>query len=415
MESSDRARNTQFVDWMTDQGFTAAELARLLNDAIGEITGRQGTLIEGTIRRWRSGDNRWPREVQRRALAQLSGRSPASLGFIDPSTRRQEADVDRRAFLGSSTGAVAAIALPSGRRIGSADVRAAEARLDALSELDDQRGGHADLRNAALATADRILARQQEGTASDNVRRRLYAVAADCTAMAAWSCIDDRDHDRAQAHLDRAMTLGGLAQDSSIQFHIWCFMATLANQRGQYTQSLAAAQAARATSAARRDPLLASLAHARAGLAHARMHEHTAARRNLSYAEKAFAKAPMEPRTAWSDFYTRGELHGLTGLALAQADDHEQAEYHLYQCLAALRPDQHRNRAHYTAQVALVQLAQGDARQACATADAAATMPTSDNGRTLHLLRRFAGTLRTVAPGSRTARDWADRHPPTTR
>lgn len=50
------------------------------------------------------------------------------------------------------------------------------------------------------------------------------------------------------------------------------------------------------------------------------------------------------------DFYTLGELHGLTGITHYRLGQGEQAEYHSHLCLAALRPEQHRNRAYYTAQ-----------------------------------------------------------------
>ncbi|MGX8908241.1 hypothetical protein ACR820_23950 [Streptomyces netropsis] len=233
-------------------------------------------------------------------------------------------------------------------------------------------------------------------------------MAADYTALAAWSRIDTCDKGRAQGHLDRAMTLAGLAQDSIQQFRIWQFMSMLAQQRGQLADALAAAQASRNTGASRRDPLVASLAHARTALAHSQLGDWRAALRSIDYAQDTLTKADDVPRPVWINFYDRAELDGLSGVALMRISRGEQAEYHLHHCLSALRSDQHRNRALYTAYVAVVQLNQGDAEQACATATAAASMPTAAVGRTAHVLSSFTAALDARAPGSRAARQWAE-------
>ncbi|MET9693551.1 hypothetical protein ABZY81_34810 [Streptomyces sp. NPDC006514] len=67
------------------------------------------------------------------------------------------------------------------------------------------------------------------------------------------------------------------------------------------------------------------------------------------------------------DFYTRGELDGLTGIAQLRLGQPEDAEFHVHRYLTALRPEQHGNRADYTAQAAMGQLLQGDAELACHT------------------------------------------------
>ncbi|PAU48555.1 hypothetical protein CK936_12700 [Streptomyces albireticuli] len=403
---------------MDEQGLSAAGLARVLNAEIGAVTGRVGRLTEGTVRKWRSGEIRWPRAVQRVALTRVSGRPAAALGFAHPSARPEEDAVLRRVFVTATTGTAAAAAVPllaARPAVGTSDVHRLKQTVAHLTVLDDQRGGRDTIESQALAGAQHALALLRK-PATERVRRRLYAVAADCVGLAAWCCIDARASGRAQQHLERAMTLAGLGQDSTAQFRIWQCMSMLSNQRGDHAQALAAAQASRYTGAARRDSLLASLAHARIALAHARLGDHPAARRSAGHAEAALAKAaPDTPRPEWTAFYTKGELDGLTGVVLARAGAHQEAEAHLYQCVSALRPDQHRNRALYGAYIALEQLAQGDAQASVDTALKVAAMPTSSTGRASHLLDEFDTTLATVARGSEAARTWADRRPATSR
>ncbi|MEU3356078.1 XRE family transcriptional regulator [Streptomyces sp. NPDC037389] len=408
--STERMRNELLVEWMSEQGLSAAGLAKALNAQIGAVTGRVGRLTEGTVRKWRSGEIRWPRAVQRMALTQISGRPAADLGFVHPSAHSGEDAVLRRTFFTASTGAVAAAAVPliaPRPAVGSSDVLRLKGQIAQLTVLDDQRGGQQAIEAASLAGAQKALELQQK-PATDRIRRRLYAVAADYVGLAAWCSIDACAPDRAARHLERAMTLAGLAQDSTAQFRIWHFMSMLSTQRGEHAHALAAAQASRATGVARRDHLLASLAHARTALAHARLGDHQAARRSAGYAETALAKAQDLPRPDWLAFYTEGELDGLAGVTLAQAGNHQEAEARLYKCLAALRPDQHRNRALYSAYIALEQLAQGDADAAVDTALKVADMPTAATGRTAQLLTILTTTLTTAARGSDAARTWAD-------
>ncbi|WKK27836.1 hypothetical protein QZH56_36915 (plasmid) [Streptomyces olivoreticuli] len=346
------------------------------------------------------------------ALTRVSGRPVTDLGFVNPSVRSAEEDaVLRRTFVTSSTTAAAAAVVPmlaARPSVGATDVHRLQEHAARLTALDDQHGGHEAVESRALDAARKALALQDK-TASERTRARLYSLAAGCVASAAWSCIDARAPERAQQHLERAMTLAGLARDSRTQFRVWGFMSMLADQRGEYINELAAAQASLATGAARRDPLLASLAHARIALGHARLGEHQAAERSTGYAEAALAKAPDIPRPTWIAFYGRGELDGLTAVTLANVGHHEKAEALFYKCVAALRPDQHRNRALYLGHIATEQLAQGEARAAVDTALDVIALPTASVGRTRYLMNRFTTALESAAPGSNAARLWADR------
>jgi tetratricopeptide (TPR) repeat protein len=398
---------------LAELGMTHAELARRVNEELAKLTGRPGTVCERTVHNWVIGKTRWPQERIRIALTAVFGCPLSELGFA-PRTARTAAPEDvvqRRQFLALPVAAIAAAPTARTTTIGSSDVERLRTQLDTLVVLDDHQGGHAALERAAVAGAQHSL-QLQDGSATERVRRLLYSVAADYTAMAAWSCVDAREFDRAQQHLDRCMTLAGLAQDGTAQLRTWNLMALLYRQQENHTQGLAAAQAAQHTRVVRHDPFLRSLAHARTALAQSSLRDRQAARRSLGHAEDSLLQAPADvPRPSWTDFYGHPELDALSAIVLDSTGDAELAEAAGHRALSAIPPRFRRNRGLATAQLALAQLHQGDVPQACDTAGAVFDIMhgTPVPARMKTLLGDFHRGLLTLARGSTEARQWGDR------
>jgi tetratricopeptide (TPR) repeat protein len=313
----------------------------------------------------------------------------------------------------AATGTALTAALPGATRptVGTADVQRLRAELSGLVLTDDREGGGPALETRAVTLGAQTIDLQQRGTASSRVRGHLYALAAEFTATAMFAAIDARRHSAAQRYMDSAMTLAGLSGDGHVQHQTWRYAAMLARQCGRHADAAAAAEAALSTSAHRADPLYASLGHAHLALSMEAAGERARAMRALGRAADAFDRAdPAAPRPASMSFYTRGELDGLTGITHLRLHQAEQAEYHLHRCLAALRPDQHRNRALYTAYLALAQLEQDELERACATASAVAVPAgSSRTSRTWHKLQIFTARLTNKAPGSQITRAWVER------
>ncbi|MFE2699175.1 helix-turn-helix domain-containing protein, partial [Streptomyces mirabilis] len=233
---------------MEELGLTQDELARQLNKALLQITGRPGEISSRTIRNLLSGRHSRPIGRTCAALEHVFGCPVEELGFSAPRSmqRPPEDPVRRRDFIASTTGTAAAAAVPitkHRRSVGMSDVARATASMNELVAADDRQGGHTGLAAIALQGRSRVLELQQRN-ASDRVRRALYALAAEYTTIAAWSCIDLRELDRAQKYLHESTTFAGLSQDPSTGMRVWINMAMLAYQRRNWTEQLAAAQAA---------------------------------------------------------------------------------------------------------------------------------------------------------------------------
>lgn len=421
-------RNDALAAWMAEREMSAGELSDAVNGAIKELAGKPGSTSDRTVFRWLSGENQWPHERQRKALESVTGRTATALGFVPRGKRQsvptppappEDPSVHRRRFCGAATGTAAAVAVPlitapSSRpsRVGTADVVRLRDHVENLVQLDAVRGGHTALERAALTGARECVDLQKRST-THRIRQRLFSVAADFTATAAWSLIDAGQLDDAGTHLDRALTLAGMAQDPDMTMQVWNLRAMLSRQRQDYAEAIAAAQAAQATTIARRSPLHASLAHARTAIGLAHSGDHRAALRSVGRAEDALTKAnPATPRPSWIAFYGPAELFSLTAIVRDVVGHPAEAEAASYRALAALPTTYRRNRANTTARLALAQLHQGDVEQACATSSDAFSIMTGDPlpGRMRQLIGDFQRDLFTLAPSPHVAHEWTDRY-----
>ncbi|MET8676377.1 hypothetical protein ABZW18_01925 [Streptomyces sp. NPDC004647] len=119
------------------------------------------------------------------------------------------------------------------------------AKLAEVVAADDRQGGTKAVEDTALAYADEAMDLQQRGYASQRVRGQIFSAAAAFTSSAMWAAIDGRRLDDAQHHLNQAVTLAGLSADPAVQFRVWGHAGALYRQLGQYTQALAADEAAK--------------------------------------------------------------------------------------------------------------------------------------------------------------------------
>ncbi|MGO4431171.1 XRE family transcriptional regulator, partial [Streptomyces sp. MCAF7] len=126
-----------------------------------------------------------------------------------------------------------------------------------------------------------------------------------------------------------------------------------AYQRGEHSETVDSGQAAQHTAITRRDPLFASLAHARTALGHSNLGHRQAALRSLGHAQEALGKASFdEPRPSWVAFYGPAELTAMTAIVRDRIGDPAEAEAASHQALATIPKQFRRNRAMATTQLA---------------------------------------------------------------
>jgi hypothetical protein len=142
-------------------------------------------------------------------------------------------------------------------------------------------------------------------------------------------------------------------------------------------EAASANDVARSLSITRRDPLFASLAHARHAAILGLTGDRAAVQRAVGRAQDALDRAARDvSRPVWiTAFYDQAELEGLAVSAYLSLGDFARAEAHAHRSLALLRPALHRTRVIATARLAHAQLGQGD------LASASRDMRTNQAGR----------------------------------
>lgn len=401
---------------MAERRMTKAELAREVNAEIKALTGKPGTVSERTVHNWLTGVTRWPPGKIRVALGAVFDCMPEQLGFAPTGRARTtpEADVRRRDFIAAAGGAaVAALtgtaAAPAPRRIGAADIQLLEARFAEVIASDHRHGGRVSIEAKAVALADEALILQEHGIASQRIRSALYACAASFMSSAMWAAIDGRRFDAALQHHQKAASIAAMSGDSAIQFRIWSHAGSLYRHLGRPGDALAANDVARGLPIARRDPLFASLGHARHAAIHGLTGDTNAVRRSLGHAQEALDRADAAAsRPVWiTAFYDQAELDSLALAAHLAAGNWEDAEAHAHRSMALRRGAMQRSHAITTVRLAHAQLGQGDFEPAVATA-MSVSAEVSTHPRVTGMLTAFGTKLTAVAADSGPALTWTE-------
>lgn len=376
--------NEQLADRMKHLGIGQAELARQVNAQIELLTGRLGKVTDADVRRWLRGKTKWPQDRIRLPLERVLCASADNLGFVP---RKKEADpMHRRTFLNAASGSALALGAPGigdHGRLGISDVRRFHQDYVAVLRADDAGRDPMRVENLAVDLASRVESALAVSTASPRVRDMLHRLAAEVISSAAFASLDGSAPQRARIHLDRALTFAGLSRESEAMFHVWNHMFLTSSMRENHPEAVAGAEVMKRLSIARRDPLYASLGHLRNANGLARVPARRPdALRALNDAERAFARVTEQQRPEWIRFYDRSEFDALSSFMWTALGDHGRAEYCLHRTLATLPGNMVRNRALYTAHLALAQARQGDLELAGATGrQAYAVLPSASGSR----------------------------------
>ncbi|MCB5909835.1 XRE family transcriptional regulator [Streptomyces pinistramenti] len=408
------AENQALAEAMDELGFSQAGLARRLNAENEALTGREGRLTDRDVRRYLEGSTKWPHARQRVCLEGVFGRSSTELGFVPrgKTVRAPTEDlVHRRTFITATSGTALTAATPALTRLGMSDVHRFHHEYVQILEDDWRVGGSRQVEGGAVELSMRIQSVLSTGTASPRVRQRLYSLGSDVISTAAFAAIDAKAMTRARAYLDKAVTFAGLSGDSETQYHVWNHLTMTAGQRGDFVEGAAAADAMKVLHIARRDPVHASLAHMRNAKALARSHQRSGALKALAMAKKSFARGADGERPAWIGFYDQSEVDGLSASVWFSLGDFGRAEYFFHRALSGIRQELVRNRALYSAHLALAQASQGELEMACATGRRAYDMlkPGSGSKRTTDTLGRVRKLVIAASSNAPEITSWIER------
>ncbi|MEV7077867.1 hypothetical protein AB0N88_04850 [Streptomyces sp. NPDC093516] len=378
------------------------EFAKLIVET-GEQMGEVVACTARLVAAWEDGEVLLPRAVYRRILTRLTGRTMHDLGFRHPAPARrgEEERVNRRTFMADSAGAVLSlIPLPSPTdgapgRVGATNVRSVDDAVTTIYTHDHDHGSSA-MRRAAAEALHTAYWWLQEGTYTDKTGKRLRSATGHLSIAAGWLSYDSGRPADARSLYSEALAAARIADDASLEAHAFGCLALLAKASGRPREAISAAQGAQSVARTYGSPRMLSLFAMREAGGWALRGDASATDRAIVRAHQLYAVGPREADPQWLEFYNPGELAGLEALARADLDQHERAAAGAEQAVL-LHGDQFaRNRALYTADVA-IQHAVRERPEPEAAADAAwralAYLPKVRSDRLLQQLHNVSSAL----------------------
>lgn len=409
------------------------EFARLIvttGDEMGEAVGCNSRLVAA----WEDGEVKLPRAVYRRILTKMTGRTMRDLGFrlstpalpAAPAAaangpEEREDPVDRRAFLVDGAGAALSL-IPLGTapdkkpgRIGVGDVRAVDRAVSTIYAHDHDHGSAALRRDAskALHTTYQWL---QEGTYTDKTGKRLRSATGHLSIAAGWLSYDSGRAADARSLYGEALAAARIADDPGLEGHAFGCLSLLAKASGRPREAISAAQGAQSVVRTYGSPRMLALFAMREAGGWALLGDTSATDKAIVRAHHFYAKGPSDADPTWLEFFTPAELAGLEALARADLDQHERAAAGAEQAVLLHGDAFARNRALYTADIA-IQHAVRDRPEPEAAAEAAgrvlAYLPEVRSDRLLQQLHNVESALQRHAAVPAVA-DWLEEYRTTT-
>lgn len=419
-----------------DFRMSRSEFAKKINaagEALGENTGCTPRLIAA----WERGEVACPRPVYERILHELTGRSLQDLGFasrrpdpprlIFPTTPLEQepkaADdgVERRTFLHdgawSAAGAALIRVLPTsaGRRIGMREVSTLTTATQALYAHDHDHGSAA-LRHDAAQALHMAHEWLNRGRYTEATGRQLRSAAGQLSIAAGWLSYDSGHVSDARSLYNEALAAARIAQDAELEAHSFGCLSLLAKASGRPREAISAAQVARTVARPLGSPRMLALFAMREANGWALLGDRSACDAAIVDAHTHYAKGPTNADPAWLEFFTPAELAGLESLCRADLGQHERAAYGAEQAILLHANAFARNRALYTADVA-IQHAIRERPDAEAAADAAgrvlAFLPEVRSHRLIDALRDVETALHRHAQTPAVA-EWLEEYRTTT-
>lgn len=258
-----------------------------------------------------------------------------------------------------------------GKRVDHAVVADLERVADARRRMDDALGG-GTLLPAVREDLRLVVAMLKNAAYSEEVGKRLHAVAAEYCRQAGWLAYDSGQPALSQRYFLAAMRAAHVSGDRALGANILGNMSVQAAQSSNPRDSIILAESALAVEK-QLTPAVAASLHGRLALGAAYAGDAAAWRRGHNRSFELLARSVPEEEPPWIYWFTQADAEGLTGWSLLALGRPAEAEPHLRRAVATIDPAFARDRSGMLLDLATARLGAGALDRACATASEAAT------------------------------------------
>ncbi|MGQ0716151.1 MAG: hypothetical protein ACT4NP_02340 [Pseudonocardiales bacterium] len=259
-----------------------------------------------------------------------------------------------------------------GKRVDHALVDDLERVAEARRRMDDAIGG-GTLLPAVREDLRLVVAMLNNAAYTEEVGKRLHAVAAELGRLAGWLAFDSEQPALAQRYFLAAVRAGHVSGDRAIGANVLGFMSIQAARSPKPADAVTLAESALK---AEREltPAVAASLHGRLALGAAHAGDETTWRRAQDRAFDLLARSVPTEEPSWIYWFTEADANGIAGQSLLTLGHPGEAEPYLRRTLSLIDPGFARDRAGWLCHLAITRLATGAVEQACATASEAAAL-----------------------------------------
>ena len=262
---------------------------------------------------------------------------------------------------------------------------------EARRRMDDTIGG-GNLLASVREDLRLVLALLNNAAYTEDIGRRLHAVAAELGRLAGYLAFEINQHAVAQRYWLAALRSAHLSGDRAIGANILSFMSEQAVRLGSPRDAVALAESALDVERAL-TPAVAAWLYGQLAVGAGGMGEELTARRAQDRSFELLARSTPADEPPWIYWYTEGVTRHLAGKSLLFLARPADAEPYLRRAVAMLDPSFTRDRGLALLDLATARIGMGSVERACATAtEAAGIIRRLDSPRQRRLLAEFRVT-----------------------
>jgi hypothetical protein len=258
----------------------------------------------------------------------------------------------------------------AGKRVDHALVDGFDLLTEARRRMDDAIGG-GNLLTSVRDDLRLVLALLNNAAYTEDIGRRLHAVAAELGRLAGWLAFDINQHAAAQRYWLAALRSAHLSGDRALGANILSFMSLQAVRVGSPRDAFALAEAALDTERTLTPAVAASL-YGRLAVGAGGIGEELTARRAQDRGFELLTRSTPADEPPWIYWYGEFAAHYDTGESLLFLARPADAEPYLRRAVSMLDPSYVRDRGLLLLDLATARIGMGSVERACATATEAA-------------------------------------------